>query len=355
MVLPMLPGWHRSAPREVLVGAVFDACRAVTAVKKYNANLEAAKARGQRLDEDSAKAHFRSRKHRRQSFTVQGNCVSDSGIYLTKLGDMKMAEGLPFCGKNSKISRLTFRYRQYHLNVPYDEARPPVRENQARVVALDPGVRSFLTWYSEDSVGKIGHGAFLRIQRLCLQLDGLLSRAAKPPARARRNMRRAADRLRLRIENLVAELHHQSARFLVDNFDVVLLPTFGTSEMVKRGRRRIRSKTVRNLLSLSHYRFSTFLKQKAEAVGVTVLDVDEAYTSKTVSWTGEMMDGLGGASVIQSSQDGHRMDRDYNGARGIFLRALGDTPSSHPVECAASTAGVSAEMWGPESAPGDSC
>ena len=75
------------------------------------------------------------------------------------------------------------------------------------MVALDPGVRSFLTWYCADSVRKIGEGAFFRIQRLCERLDGLLSRAAKSPARKRRNMRRAANRMRIRIENLVSELH----------------------------------------------------------------------------------------------------------------------------------------------------
>ena len=62
-------------------------------------------------------------------------------------------------------------------------------------------------------------------------------------------MRRAAGRMRIRIENLVDELHRQAARFLVNAFDVILLPAFETSEMVERGRRRIRSKTVRNLLS----------------------------------------------------------------------------------------------------------
>ena len=93
-------------------------------------------------------------------------------------------------------------------------------------------------------------------------------------------MRRAANRMRLRIENLVQELHRQTARFLVDNFDVILLPGFETSEMVERGRRRIRSKTVRNLLSLAHYRFKLFIRHKATEVGAIVLDVNEAYTTQ---------------------------------------------------------------------------
>ncbi len=59
--------------------------------------------------------------------------------------------------------------------------------------------------------------------------------------------------------------------------------TCETSEMVERGRRRIRSKTARNLLSLAHYRFGMFLRHKAAEFGVTVLRVNEAYTAKTVS------------------------------------------------------------------------
>ena len=100
--------------------------------------------------------------------------------------------------ENRNICRLSLRYGQYHLSVPYDEKLQPRRENQARVVALDPGVRSFLTWYCADSVGKIGEGSFFRIQRLCERLDKLLSRAAKSPSRKRRNMRRAANRIRLK-------------------------------------------------------------------------------------------------------------------------------------------------------------
>ncbi len=110
-----------------------------------------------------------------------------------------------------------------------------------------------------------------------------------------------------------------------------------TNTMVEHGRRRIRSKTVHNLLSLAHYRFGMFLRHKAAEYGVTVLSVNEAHTTKTVSWTSELLEDTGGASVITGS-DGERMDRDYNGARGIYLRALGDPPALRAwlSECAAS-------------------
>ena len=138
-ILPTLPPWHRSAPREVLVGAIFDACRAVSAVKKRNAELARDKSKGSRQDEDFARVRFRSRKNPRQTFTVQANCVGDSGIYRTKLGDMRMAEKSAHSRRTATSAVFRLRYGQYHLSVPYDEKLPPERENQARVVALDPG------------------------------------------------------------------------------------------------------------------------------------------------------------------------------------------------------------------------
>ena len=111
----------------------------------------------------------------------------------------------------------------------------PQTPDQVRVVVLDPGVRNFITWFSEDACGKLGEQDFGRIQRLCQHQDNLLSRATQAPSRKRRNMRRAAERMTVRIQNLINELHHKTARYLVDNFDVILLPAFETSDMVARG------------------------------------------------------------------------------------------------------------------------
>ncbi len=93
----------------------------------------------------------------------------------------------------------------------------------------------------------------------------------------------------------------------------------------------MRKESVRQLLTLFQYRFKVFLKQRAEKYGVQVIGVCEAWSSKTVFWTGEIVANLGGAKDIQSSA-GHRMDRDLNGARWIFIknvaRALAVFPST---------------------------
>lgn len=222
--------------------------------------------------------------------------------------------------------RLVCERGRWFLIVPVQQKRC-VAENQGRVVALDPGIRSFQTFYTESSCGKLGAGDFGKIQRLCAHMDDLISRRRLETHRLRkRNLRRAIVSMQVRIRNLVDELHHKVAAFLVKSFDVIVLPTFETSEMVRRGARRLRAKSVRSMLTFSHYRFKTFLKHKAFEYGKLVLDQNEAWTSKTVSWTGEINAKLGGAKTVRSASTGVSMDRDYNGARGIFLRALGDQP-----------------------------
>ena len=209
---------------------------------------------------------------------------------------------------------------------PPQHLEVPSRCCGGRVVALDPGVRTFQTFFSEKSFGWLGKQANIKIQKLCFKLDALISRLSKAKCRQKKRMKLAASRLRGKIKNLVDELHKKTARFLVDNFDVILLPTFETSQMSLKAKRRIRSKSVRQMLTLSHYKFKQFLKHKAFENSKVVIDVNEAYTSKTVSWTGEIVTNLGGATVIKSKLTGQSMNRDLNGARGIFLRAVVDTP-----------------------------
>ena len=82
----------------------------------------------------------------------------------------------------------------------------------------------------------------------------MLGQIAKTKGKRRQRLRKAAARARNRIKNLIDELHHKTARYLVDNFDIILLPTFETKNMVKRGTRKIRKKTAslaREILTLS--------------------------------------------------------------------------------------------------------
>ena len=328
IVFDALPDWHVETPRQIKVGAVMAACQAVSTAKIK------AKEMG-----EAQRVSYRSRKSR-QTLYLRADSLKSNGFYVRLLGDMNMSEPLPAnpqgTGKVSerntdsevKDSQLIMENGSYFLCIPYIEKKKR-REPSGRIVALDPGVRDFVTFFSEDCFGWLGQQCINRIQRLCQHCDNLLSRATQEKRPLRRALRKAANNIKVKIRNLVDELHKKIAHFLVTNFDIILLPTFQTQQMAARKARKLHKKSVRQMLTLSHYRFKVFLKQKAKEYGVRVIDVCEAYTSKTVSWTGEIIANLGGSKVIKSSE-GHRMDRDLNGARGIYIKNIARALSVRP-------------------------
>ncbi len=308
-----LPAWAKIIPYQIKSIAIRDCCKSVKNAKIKFKNTG-----------KFQKVKFRSRRDIKQSCYITKSAISELGVYNTILGKLKLSEPLP---DNIHDSILIKYNGRYYVSIPYNVTTQKT-ENQGRVVALDPGIRTFLTFYSEQSCGKLGNGDFKRIFRLCRVLDKFQSMLSDKTLIFFRKSRlkKSIGRLRWKIKDLISELHHKSALFLVKNFDVIFLPTFEVSEMVNRSYRKIRSKSVRQMLTLCHFKFKGFLKHKAFEYGKIVVDVCEAYTSKTVSWTGEIINNLGGREVIKSKLDGRTMDRDINGARGIFLRALGDSP-----------------------------
>ena len=248
-ILNSLPEWAKPVPFQIKSIAIKDACLTVKAAKQ-----------GFKKDGQLRKCKFRSKKDTKQSIYVPKTSIKDCGVYHSILGKCQLTESLP---ENFSDGRLTLAYGEYYLVVS-EEVQQTKTDKQGRVVALDPGVRTFMTFFSEDSYGWLGNDSNLYIQKLCFRLDKLVSKISLIPSRQKRRFKKSASRLRCKIKNLVRELHHKVARFLVDNFDVILLPTFETSQMVSKSRRKLRNKTVRQMLTLSHYEFKNFLKWKEE-------------------------------------------------------------------------------------------
>ncbi len=184
-ILDDLPDWAKPVPHQIKSVAIRDACLAVRAAKQKYQKTEAFQ-----------KVSFKSKRTPSDSIFIPKSAIKAQGVYYTKLGKLRLSERLP---ENIKDSRLVKDGNpHYYLCVSYSVTTQKRKPN-GRVVALDPGVRTFLTYFHEHGFGwKPGHHAINRIQRLCSYLDDLLSRAAKAKRPQRRNMRRAANRIRKR-------------------------------------------------------------------------------------------------------------------------------------------------------------
>ena len=195
-------------------------------------------------------------------------------------------------------------------------------ENQRLpMCALAPGFRTFLPLFSPWVTAEFGAGDFGRLHRLCLHLDQLMSRLSTAKGKKKYRMRKAVERMRWHIKDLIDDCYKKIAYFLVTRFDTILFPTFETSQMVS----KLRSKTARAKLTWAHYRFKQRLTAKAEECSAEIVDVCEVYTSKTCSYCGRLHN-IGSRKRMRCSC-GVEVNRDRNGARGILLRAPGASPS----------------------------
>ncbi len=298
-----LPQWVKDTPCHIRQNAIFDAHQAFKASKNCK---------------------FRS--CRAPSQTIKFNdCNYSHGKWypnLTKGLTFIVSEPVPQeCEQGTQLVKCKDKWFAV-----FPEPALITNSTSNKVIALDPGVRTFLTGFDGSKFLEFGADDMGRITRLCQYLDNLMSRIGKcQNRRQRQKMRMAAGRMRTKIQHLVNEVHKQTACYLTENYRVIFLPTFETSQMVQKAKRKIRSKTARAMLSWAHYRFKLFLKQAALCRGCTVVDVTEEYTSKTCTRCGHAHKKLGGAKKFKCPKCGHKLPRDFNGAFGIMLKALSDT------------------------------
>jgi len=309
--------WLDDVPCEIKDVAVRDmdkARKAHDAKKKKNAKLECV---------DHAEFKFRSRKAKQETFEVRGrDMIRKSGMFESlALSKLQCKDKLPN-EVDSAVRFLRDRLGRYYVII----VRERTSENQASkgVVALDPGVRTFQTTYDASGVStEWGKGDMKVIYGMCRLADKLQSSMTKKKGSQMRGARRQWWRALDKIKYKVKEIHHKLAKWLCENYEVVLIPKFETSKMTTRGKRRFGSKTSRNMMTWSHYTFRELLKTKAELyTGVKVVECGEAYTSKTCGQCGAIDAALGASKTFDCKCCGYKADRDINGARNIMLRFL---------------------------------
>ena len=304
-ILASLPEWAKETPYQIKSIAIRDACIAVSNAKKKF-----------KVTKEFQEVKFRSKRKRRYNIFIPQSAVINGSVYHTLLGKLFSTETV---GVAEYDCRVVFQHGRFFLIKPEKRSILKPDSQRFKMVSLDPGVRTFQTFFSPELAGKFGCHDFGRIHRLCFYLDDLMSKMSKAKSKRKRRLRKASDRIRWKIKDLISEIHFKAANFLCKFYEVIILPPFETSQMVS----KLRSKTARAMLTWSHFRFSEILKCKADEYSSVVLRQCEAYTSKTCSNCGKIHN-IGSKEVLKC--DCCTLDRDLNGARGIFLRALVDQP-----------------------------
>ena len=207
---------------------------------------------------------------------------------------------------------------KYFLHYPVDvdwfpdddkrnESQVKFTSKETRIISLDPGVRKFLVGY--DPQGNsifIGEGASIDLTNLLYTIDKTEDKKVK-------------FLLWKKVKNLVEELHWKTISFLIENYDVILLPDFRVSQMIKS--RKLARITKRLMCMFSFHSFKTKLKYKCKTYGKTLIIVDESYTSCNCGVCG-MINKTGGKEVFKCSSCKLEIDRDVTGSRNILIKNI---------------------------------
>ena len=303
--------WEDLVPYQIRSISVKEACKTVTRCKLLY-----------KQDGKIHKAKHRAKHQPKQHLYIPKQSINDNGFFRRTLGDMKFAEPLPEMEHDCVA---VMEYGVWYVCIPV-KITAEVPRTKELVVALDPGVRTFQTFYSPRVVGSIGDRAWEKLLKLCYALDQIKSKLTNKDLRAknRRQLRIAEKRLTRLIKYKKEELHWKTAAFLAKSFRLIVIPKFSAGEMSRKAKRKIGSKTVRMMLTLAHSEFRERLKWAAAKYGSQVFEVSEAYTSRTCTRCGHDHTKLGGAKTYVCPECGLKISRDYNGARNILLRAIPD-------------------------------
>jgi putative transposase len=207
----------------------------------------------------------------------------------------------------------------YYLIVPFSKKKE-TREHDG-IVSIDPGVRTFLTSVDHNKTIELGKDSGTILFRKLRYLDNLISKKDKTKdKKIKKTLKKQIKKVRIYIRNLQDELHKKTSTWLCKNYSNVVIPQFGSKDMVKKKERKLKTKTVRAMSILAHSKFLERLKHKAEEWRTNVIIVDEKYTSKTCSVCGHVKTKRFISKVYNCESCLMTMDRDKNGAINIFKK-----------------------------------
>lgn len=294
-----------------------------------------------------------------QSILIPKKSVNQNGIFTNKLKKLNFGKKntydinhiKPECDCRLYYNNLT---KRFSLNIPTKEIKKEI-DVKHEIVALDPGEKNFMSFYSLDNYGFIGtniRNEFLNIQKKIKKCQSDLLKKKNKQGKKLKNkkkLKQKIDRYYKKLKNLRNECHNKTSNYLCKNYKKIILPDFSSKDIIRKNhntkikiskninkindmehkkeelknykkKNRLASNVKFVLNMLSHYKFRLHLSNKCREYGNELISIDESYTSKTCTHC-----GLHSNLYINRNKKcscKFEIDRDINGSRNILLKYL---------------------------------
>ena len=263
------------------------------------------------------KMTFKSKKDKIQTMNVENCSFSTNNSFFSKwLGKhINSSEDFSKLTKGDSSVSYNGKTREWFLNINLKVGVETIK-HPFSTVAIDPGVRGFLTTYSPDNhVLEMGNNVTTRVLKECKAIDYLESKISK--TKKRNGLIRALHKKTKKIRDLRSELHNKCINVLCKLYNKIYYPDFKPTEMVS----NLNHKTSRNMYNLGFYTFKEKLKNKCKGNNCELVICTEEFTTKTCSNCGNTYE-IGSSKVYSCSKCKCVFDRDINAAKNIYLKNI---------------------------------
>jgi len=203
------------------------------------------------------------------------------------------------------------------------------------VCAIDPGNKTFLTVY--DPEGKIYKicNRDIKLNKFNLMksvikrkeihsyinsnfTNHLLNSNNEKYTKPKSKIKKFYNRLTMKIQNSIKELHYKCANFLCKNYSTIILGKLSTKGITST-EKKLQANEKLFSYAISHDKFRTILKNKSLKYGSKVHIVCEGNTSKTCGACGNIKE-IKNKRIYNCNKCKSIIDRDINGARNILIK-----------------------------------
>jgi len=256
--------------------------------------------------------------NRYHSFTYpqpQENMIPANGkVYLPKIGKVKIKLHREIPG-NIKTVTVTRRNGKYYACFTV-EVESVLLPKTGRTVGIDVGVSAFVA--TSDGLLVQSPQTYRKAEKSLKTLQREVSRRKKGSNRRRKSVQKLAS-VHEKIANQRKDIAHKTARYLVNNYDLIAHEDLQIKNMVKNHH------LAKSIQDSGWGMFFDILAYKAEEAGKQVVKVNPHNTSQICSGCGHIVKKTLAVRIHKCPHCGLELDRDINAARNILAAALSIT------------------------------
>jgi putative transposase len=176
-----------------------------------------------------------------------------------------------------------------------------------------------MTGISEEKVVKIGENCSNKLKTYFQRIDKINKN--KEIQNNKKN--KLEKKYNTKMSNLVDEMHWKTINYITKNYKTILIGNMSSKEIVSNNKKNTISYMTKRIgLKLKFYQFHQRLEYKCGTRKRNHKVINESYTSKMCSKCGNEDLDLNSKKIYKCTSCNIKMDRDINGARGIFIKSI---------------------------------